>query len=172
MTRIAVAAAALALLLAPAAQATRLRAVGICGPDRCLATSRASLLRELEAVVDGNEASRPRPPAEPFYLVDMLSSGGGVLGKAAFLPTVGILYWRPKPGDDRWIALSSRASALMRASAAGAAPYDPPLEPVLGIAAMPAEASDDRSAWKLGLGAAAFAGIALGGLLFVRRQRA
>jgi hypothetical protein len=172
MTRIAVAAAALALLLAPAAQATRLRAVGICGPDRCLATSRASLLRELEAVVDGNEASKPRPPAEPFYLVDMLSSSGGVLGKAAFLPTVGILYWRPRPGDDRWIALSSRAAALMRASAAGAPPYDPPLEPVLGIAAMPAKASDDGSVWRLGLGAAALVGVALGGLFFVRRQRA
>jgi hypothetical protein len=172
MTRIAVAAVVLALLLAPAAQATRLRAVGICGPDRCLATTRASLLRELEAVVDGNEASKPRPPAAPFYLVDMLSAGGGVLGKAAFLPTAGILYWRPRPGEDRWIALSSRTAALMRAGAAGAAPYDPPLEPVLGIAAMPAETSDDGSAWKLGLGAAALAGVALGGLLFVRRQRA
>jgi LPXTG-motif cell wall-anchored protein len=37
---------------------------------------------------------------------------------------------------------------------------------------MPAETSDDGSAWKLGLGAAALAGVALGGLLFVRRQRA
>jgi hypothetical protein len=172
MRRIAVVAAALALLFAPAAQATRLRAVGICGPDRCQASNRAGLLRALEAVIDGHEASKPRPPAESFYLVDMLSTRG-VLGKAAFLPAAGILYWRPRPGDDRWILLPSGAAALMRAGAAGAQPYDPPLEPVLGIAAIPAAASDDgRSLWKVGLGAAALAAAALGGLLFIRRQRA
>jgi hypothetical protein len=172
MGRAAVLAAALALLLPPAAHATRLRAVGICGPDRCQATTRPALLRELEVVVDGNSASRARPPDEPFYLVDMLSTTGGVLGKAAFLPRAGILYWRPKPEDDRWIGLSSRASALMRSGAAGAVPYDPPLEPVLGIAAIPAKASGGGAQWEAGLGAAALLAAGLGGLLVVRRQRA
>jgi len=158
-------------LLAPAAQATRLRAVGICGPDRCQASARASLLRELEAVVDGHHPSERRPPAEEFYLVDMLSTRG-VLGKAAFLPKAGILYWRPKPGDERWIALSSRASALMRAGAAGAAPYDPPLEPVLGIAANAAKASGGGgSGWQAAFGALALAACGLGGVLFVRRRQ-
>lgn len=173
MKRIALVAAALALLLPPAADATRLRAVGICGTERCLVSTRASLLRELEAVVDGDVVSEPRPAASSFYVVDMLATGGGVLGKAAFLPGDGILYWRPKPGDDRWIALSSRASALMRAGAAGAAPYEPPLEPVLGIAAVPAAAGEDTFPWVAALGVAALIGLALGGgLLLVRRQRA
>jgi hypothetical protein len=173
MRRLALVAAALALLLPPAADATRLRAVGICGTDRCLVSTRASLLRELEAVVDGDAPSEPRPADSSFYLVDMLSTTGGVLGKAAFLPTDGTLYWRPKPGDDRWIALSSRASALMRAGAAGAAPYEPPLEPVLGIAAVPAAATEDSFPWVAVLGVAALVGLALGGgLLLVRRQRA
>jgi hypothetical protein len=171
MRRAAVLAAALALLLPPAAHATRLRAVGICGPDRCQATTGPALLRELEAVVDGNNASQARPPDEPFYLVDMLSTTG-VLGKAAFLPRAGMLYWRPKPKDDRWIALSSRAAALMRSGAAGAVPYDPPLEPVLGIAAIPAKASRGGAPWEAGLGAAALLAAGLGGLLVVRRQRA
>ena len=172
MKRFAFAAVALALLLPPSADATRLRAVGICGPDRCQATARTSLLRELEAVVDGNSPSEPRPDAAPFYVVDMLSAGGGILGKAAFLPTVGILYWRPKPGDDRWILLSSRASALMRAGAAGAAPYDPPLEPVLGIAVAPAKASGGGPGWKAaGVGAAALAACGLAAVLFVRRRQ-
>lgn len=173
MIRVAVLAASFALLLPPTAQATQLRAVGICGPDRCQATTRPPLLRELEAVVDGHDASQPRPPDEPFYLVDMLSTRRGVLGKAAFLPRAGILYWRPKPRDDRWIALSSRAAALMRSGAAGAGPYDPPLEPVLGIAAIPVKASDDGAPWKMGLGVAALAALGLGGgLFFFRRQRA
>jgi hypothetical protein len=172
MKRLALVAVALALLLPPAAGATRLRAVGICGPDRCQATTRASLLRELEAVVDGHDVSQPRPPDEPFYLVDMLSTRGGVLGKAAFLPRAGVLYWRPKPRDDRWIALSSRAAALMRAGSGGAGPYDPPLERVLGIAAIPAKASEAGTPWKAGLGAAALVAAGLGGLLFIRRQRA
>jgi hypothetical protein len=172
MRRAAVLAAALALLLPPAAHATRLRAVGICGPDRCQATTRPALLRELEAVVDGNDASQARPSDEPFFLVDMLSTTGGVLGKAAFLPRAGILYWRPKPNDDRWIVLSSSAAALMRSGAAGAVPYDPPLEPVLGIAAIPAKASSGGARWKAGVGAAALVAAGLGGLLFVRRQRA
>jgi hypothetical protein len=171
MRRAAVLAAALALLLPPAAHATRLRAVGICGPDRCQATTRPALLRELEAVVDGNNASQARPPDEPFYLVDMLSTTG-VLGKAAFRPRAGMLYWRPKPKDDRWIALSSRAAALMRSGAAGAVPYDPPLEPVLGIAAIPAKAPRGGAPWEAGLGAAALLAAGLGGLLVVRRQRA
>jgi hypothetical protein len=171
MRRVAVLAVALAKLLPPAAHATRLRAVGICGPDRCQATTRPALLRELEAVVDGNNASQARPPDEPFYLVDMLSTTG-VLGKAAFLPRAGMLYWRPKPKDDRWIALSSRAAALMRSGAAGAVPYDPPLEPVLGIAAIPAKASRGGAPWEAGLGAAALLAAGLGGLLVVRRQRA
>jgi hypothetical protein len=171
MRRFAVVAAALALLLPPAADATRLRAVGICGPDRCQATNRAGLLRELEAVVDGEGPSGPRPSAEPFFRVDMLSSRGGVLGKAAFLPRAGILYWRPKPGDDRWIALTSRASALMRAGAAGAAPYDPPLEPVLGIAAAPAKASGGGSGWKAAGAAVALGACGLVGVLFVRRRQ-
>ena len=123
--------------------------------------------------MDGPNASQPRPPDEAFYLVDMLSTRGGVLGKAAFLPRAGVLYWRPKPHDDRWIALSSRAAALMRAGAAGAGPYDPPLEPVLGIAAIPAKAADDGLPWAAaGLGAAALAAVALGGFFLVRRQRA
>jgi hypothetical protein len=173
MRRLALVAAALALLLPPPADAARLRAVGICGPDRCLAVTRASLLRELETVVDGDAPSKPRPADSSFYVVDMLSSTGGVLGKAAFLPVDGILYWRPKPGDHRWIALSSRASALMRASAAGAAPYDPPLGPVLGIAAAPAAAAEDTFPWVAALGVAALVALALGGgLLLIRRQRA
>jgi hypothetical protein len=172
MRRLALVAAALALLLPPAAGATRLRAVGICGPERCQATTRPALLRELEAVVDGNDPSQARPPDEPFYLVDMLSTRGGVLGKAAFLPRAGILYWRPKPRDNRWIALSSSAAALMRSGAAGAGPYDPPLEPVLGIAAIPAKASEGGAPWKAGLGAAALVAVGLGGLLYFRRQRA
>lgn len=172
MRRLALAAAALALLLPPAADATRLRAVGICGPDRCQASNRANLLRELEAVVDGDLPSGRRPPGSPFYIVDMLTTGGGVLGKAAFLPRDGILYWRPRAGDDRWIALSSRASALMRAGSAGAAPYDPPLEPVLGIAAAPAAAAaGDAFPWAAVLGVVALAGLGLGGLLVIRRQR-
>jgi hypothetical protein len=172
MRRLALAVAALALVLPPAADATRLRAVGICGPDRCLASTRANLLRELEIVVDGNAPSTPRPADSSFYVVDMLSAKGGVLGKAAFLPADGILYWRPKPGDDRWIELSSRASALMRASAAGAAPYEPPLGPVLGIAAAPAAATEDGFPWVAVLGVVALACLAVGGLLLVRRQRA
>jgi hypothetical protein len=147
--------------------------VGICGPDRCLVSTRASLLRQLEAVVDGDPASEPRPADSSFYLVDMLATGGGVLGKAAFLPGDGILYWRPRAGDDRWIALSSQASALMRAGARGAAPYDPPLEPVLGVAAAPAAAAGDGFPWAAAvLGVVALVSLALAGLLLVRRQRA
>jgi hypothetical protein len=82
------------------------------------------------------------------------------------------IYWRPKPKDDRWIALSSRAAALMRSGAAGAVPYDPPLEPVLGIAAIPAKASGGGAPWEAGLGAAALLAAGLGGLLVARRQRA
>ena len=66
-----------------------------------------------------------------------------------------------------------RASALMPAGAAGAAPYDPPLEPVLGIAAVPAAAGGGPFPWVAVLGVAALVGLALGGgLLLVRRQRA
>jgi hypothetical protein len=171
MRRLALVAAALALLLPQAAEAARLRAVGICGPDRCQASNRENLLRELEAVVNGDLPSQPRPSATPFYVVDMLSTGGGVLGKAAFLPSDGILFWRPRAGDERWIALSASASALMRAAAAGAAPYDPPLEPVLGIAA-PTASGKDGFPWVAALGVAALIGLALGGGLFlIRLQR-
>ncbi|MFL5932033.1 MAG: hypothetical protein ACJ75P_12320 [Gaiellaceae bacterium] len=172
MTRAAVLAASLALLLAPTAHATKLRAVGICGPDRCQASTRPGLLRELEAVVNGHDASQARPADEPFYLVDMLTTRGGELGKAAFLPRAGILYWRPKPRDNRWIALSSGAAAVMRSGAAGAVPYDPPLEPVLGIAAIPGKAVDDGPPWKAGFAAAVLLAALGGGLLFLRRQRA
>jgi hypothetical protein len=172
MTRAAVLAASLALLLPSTAHATKLRAVGICGPDRCQASTRPGLLRELEAVVNGHDASQARPAGEPFYLVDMLTTRGGELGKAAFLPRAGILYWRPKPRDDRWIALSSGAAAVMRSGAAGAVPYDPPLEPVLGIAAIPGKAADDGPPWKAGLAAAVLLAALGGGLLFLRRQRA
>src|SRR5262245_6443371 len=172
MRRLAVAVAALALLLPQAAQATTLRAVGICGPERCLASTRPNLLRELAAVLDSNPPSQPRPPDSEFYLVDMLSSKGGVLGKAAFLPESSILYWRPHPGDDRWIELSSNAAALMRAGSAGAAPYEPPLARVLHIAAAsPSSGGSGTSPWFAVAGAIALAALAAGGVLLVRRQR-
>jgi len=60
----------------------------------------------------------------------------------------------------------------MRSGAAGAVPYDPPLEPVLGIAAIPGKAADDGPPWKAGLGAAGLLAALGGGLLFLRRQRA
>jgi hypothetical protein len=170
MKRLAVAVAAVALIAPAPAHATTLRAVGICGPDRCLATTRPNLLRELAAVLDSDPPSQPRPPASEFYLVDMISSTGGVLGKAAFLPASSILYWRPRPGDERWIELSSSAAALMRAGSVGAAPYDPPLEPVLGIAA-PAADGGGTSPWLAVFGAVVLAALAAAGLLLLRRQR-
>ena len=171
MRRLVVAVAALGLLLPQAAQATTLRAVGICGPERCLASTRPNLLRELAAVLDSNPPSQPRPPDSEFYRVDMLSSKGGVLGKAAFLPESSILYWRPHAGDERWIALSSNAAALMRAGSAGAAPYEPPLAPVLGIAAATTSRGGGSSPWLAVAGAVVLAALAAGGFLLVRRQR-
>jgi len=172
MSRLAVALAALALVLPQAAQATTLRAVGICGPERCLASTRPNLLRELAAVLDSNPPSKPRPPDAEFYLVDMLSSKGGVLGKAAFLPESSLLYWRPHAGDERWIALSSNAAALMRAGSAGAAPYEPPLAPVLGIAPATTSNSGGTPWWLAVAGAVVLAALAAGAFLIVRRQRA
>jgi hypothetical protein len=169
--RFAVAVALLALLLPQAAQATTLRAVGICGPERCLASTRPNLLRELAAVLDSSPPSQPRPPDSEFYLVDMLSSKGGGLGKAAFLPESSILYWRPHAGDERWIALSSNAAALMRAGSVGAAPYEPPLTPVLGIASTSSSSGGGTSPWLAVAGAVALAVLAAGSFQLVRRQR-